>query len=159
MHQKAPRIWKFSGGGPPDPPLGARPVGPRNAWPFGPRSFNSKKCAPWNSFQVAQLANWTFTLSFITVTHRGRVTHICVSKLTNIGSDNGLSPGWRQAIIWTNVGILLIGTLGTNFTEISIDIHTFSFKKMRMKVLSAKRRTFCLGLNVLCWNRKIFREN
>ena len=66
MHQKAPRIWKFSGGGPPDRPLGARPVGPRNAWPFGPRSFNSKKCAPWNSFQVAQLANWTFTLSFIT---------------------------------------------------------------------------------------------
>ena len=23
----------------------------------------------------------------------------------NIGSDNGLSPGRRQAIIWTNVGL------------------------------------------------------
>ena len=52
------------------------------------------------------------------LTHWGRVTHICVSKLTIIGSDNGLSPGWRQAIIWTNAGILLIGTLRTNFSEI-----------------------------------------
>ena len=42
------------------------------------------------------------------LTHWGRVTHICVSKLTIIGSDNGLSPGRRQAIIWTNAGILLI---------------------------------------------------
>ena len=36
------------------------------------------------------------------LTHWGRVTHICVSKLTIIGSDNGLSPDRRQAIIWTN---------------------------------------------------------
>ena len=43
------------------------------------------------------------------LTHWGRVTHICVSKLTIIGSDNGLSPDRRQAIIWTNAGILLIG--------------------------------------------------
>ena len=35
-----------------------------------------------------------------------------------IGSDNGLSPGRRQAIIWTNTGILLIRPLGTNFSEI-----------------------------------------
>ena len=39
---------------------------------------------------------------------RGRVTHICVGKLTTIGSENGLSPGRRQAIIWTNAGKLLI---------------------------------------------------
>ena len=37
---------------------------------------------------------------------------ICVYKLTMIGSDNGMSPGRRQAIIWTNAGILLIGPLG-----------------------------------------------
>ena len=37
-----------------------------------------------------------------------------------IGSDGGLSPGWHQAIIWTNAGILLIGTLGTNFSKIWI---------------------------------------
>ena len=54
--------------------------------------------------------------------HWGRVTHICVSKLNIICSDNGLSPGRRQAIIWTNAGLLLIGSLGTNFTEISIGV-------------------------------------
>ena len=85
----------------------------------------------------------------IPLTHWGRVTHICVSKLTIIGSDNGLSPDRRQAIIWTNAGILLIRPLGTNFNEILIEIPTFSFTKMRLKVSSAKRRPFCLGLNVL----------
>ena len=35
----------------------------------------------------------------IILTHWGQVTHICVSKLTIIASDNGLSPDWRQAII------------------------------------------------------------
>ena len=81
--------------------------------------------------------------------HWGRVTHICVGKLTIIGSDNGLSPGRRQAIIWTNAEILLIGPLGTNFSEILIAIETFSFKKMHLKISSAKWRPFCLGLNVL----------
>ena len=51
-------------------------------------------------------------------THWGQVTHICIAKLTIIGSDNGLSPGQHQAIISTNAGILLIGPLGTNFSEI-----------------------------------------
>ena len=51
--------------------------------------------------------------------HWGRPTHICVDKLTIIGSDNGLSPGRRQAIIWTIVGLLSIALLGTNFSEYS----------------------------------------
>ena len=76
------------------------------------------------------------------LTHWGRVTHICVVKLTIIGSDDGLSPGRRQAIIWTNAGILLIGPLGTNFIEILIGIQKFSFKKMHLKVSSAKWRPF-----------------
>ena len=77
------------------------------------------------------------------------MTHICVGNLTIIGSDNGLSPGWRQAIIGTNAGILVIGTLGTNFSEILIEIRPFSFKKMHLKMSSGKWRPFCLGLNVL----------
>ena len=77
------------------------------------------------------------------------MTHICVSKLTIIGSDNGLSPDRSNAIIWTNAGLLLIGPFLTNFSEILIEILTFSFKKMRLKVSSANRRPFCLGLNVL----------
>ena len=83
------------------------------------------------------------------LTHWGRMTHICVGNLTIIGPDNGLSPGRRQAIIWTNAGILLIGPWGTNFNEILIGIHTFSFKKIYLKMSSAKWRPFCLGLNVL----------
>ena len=83
------------------------------------------------------------------ITQWGRVTHICVGNLTIIGSDNGLSPGRRQAITWTNVGILLIGPIGTNFSEMLIAIHTFSFKKMHLKMSSAKLRPFFLGLNVL----------
>ena len=74
---------------------------------------------------------------------------ICVGKQTIIGSNNGLSPGRRQAIIWTNAGILLIGPLGTNFSEILIGIQTFSFKKMHLTMSSANWRPFCLGLNVL----------
>ena len=77
------------------------------------------------------------------------MTHICVSKLTSINSDNGLLPGRRQAIIWTNAGILLIGPLGTNFSEILFEIHPFSFKKMHLKISSVKWLPFCLGHNVL----------
>ena len=58
------------------------------------------------------------------LTHWGRVTHICVGNLTIIGSDNGLSPGRRQAIPLTNAGILLIGPLETNTSEIFIGIKT-----------------------------------
>ena len=72
-----------------------------------------------------------------------------VGKSTIIGSDNGISHGRHQAIIWTNAGILLIEPLGTNFSEILIEIDTFSFKKMHLKMSSAKWRPFCLGLNVL----------
>ena len=88
------------------------------------------------------------------LTPRGRV-HICISKPTIIGSDNGLSPDRRQAVIWTNAGILLIGPLGTNSSEILIKILAFSFKKMHLKMSSAKWRPFRLGLNVLshyCYN-------
>ena len=85
----------------------------------------------------------------MTLTHWGRVTHICVIILTIIGSDNGLSPGRRQAIIWTNDGILLIEPLGSNFSEILFGIQTYSFNKMHLKMSSAKWRPFWLGLDVL----------
>ena len=94
--------------------------------------------------------NIVATVSFLeTLTHWGRVTHICVGNLTIIVSDNGLSPGRRQAIVCTNAGILLIGPLGTNFSEILIGIHKFSFTKMHLKMSSAKWGPFSLGLNVL----------
>ena len=81
------------------------------------------------------------------LTHWGRGTHICVSNLNTIGSDNGLSLGRRQGIIWTNGGQFLIGPLGTNF--ILSEIHTFSFKNMHLKLSSGKYRPSRLGLNLL----------
>ena len=93
---------------------------------------------------------WTTTPhKTMDLTHWGPVTHVCVSKLTIIGWDNGLSLVGRQAIISTNAGILLIGNPGRNFNEISIKTHTFSFKKIHLKMSSAKRWPFCLSLNVL----------
>ena len=83
------------------------------------------------------------------LTYWGRVAHISVSKHIIIGSDNGLSPERRQAIIWTNAAILLIGPLGTNFSEILIVIQTFSLKKICLKLLSAKCCSFRPGLNEL----------
>ena len=70
-------------------------------------------------------------------------------SLAIFGSDNGLSPGWRQAIIWTNDGILSIGPLWMNFSELLININTFSFKKMHFVMSSAKWQALCLGLFVL----------
>ena len=75
--------------------------------------------------------------------------YICIHTLTTIGSDNGLSPGQCQAIIWTSARILLIGPLGINFSGILIRIQTFSYTKIHLKMPSAKWRPFCLGLNVL----------
>ena len=71
--------------------------------------------------------------------------HICVGKINIIGSDNGR----RQAILWTNAGILLTEPLEINFSETLIRIHTFSFMKMHLKMSSVKWRPFCLDLSVL----------
>ena len=82
------------------------------------------------------------------------MTHKCISKLTITGPDNGLSPGRRHVIIWTNARILLIRTLGTNVSEILIKINTFSLKKMHLKMSSGRRQPSCLGnvlSNVVAW--------
>ena len=80
------------------------------------------------------------------------MTHVCVNKLTIIGSDNGLSPGRHQAIIEINAWILLIRSTGT--IEILIEIHTFSFKKMHLKVWKMSM-SFCLDFGVLKYNVSI----
>ena len=75
--------------------------------------------------------------------------YICVHNLTIIGSDNGLSPGQRQVIIWTNAGMLFIGPLRTNFSEILSHIHISSFQKIHLKMSSGKWWPFCPSLHVL----------
>ena len=77
------------------------------------------------------------------------MTHICVSELTIIGSDDGLSPDRRQVYIWTSAWILLISPLGTNFSRIIFECYTFSFMKMHLKMSSGKWRPLRHGLNVL----------
>ena len=83
------------------------------------------------------------------LTHWGWVMHICIIRLIIIGSDNGLWPRCHLAIIWTNSGILLIGPLATNFSEILIKINTFLYNKMHWKMSSGKCRPFCFGVHVL----------
>ena len=75
---------------------------------------NAGKVILWHSWFFQWYGNWS------ALTYWGRTMHICVRKLTMIGSDNGLSTGRRQAIIWTNAGILFIGPLGANFSDILI---------------------------------------
>ena len=127
-----------------------------------PEKLSQYHCWSWHLYPLhsqvncSQLRTDFFYQSHLTfyyiLTHWGRVTQLCVSKLNSIGSDNGLSTGWRQAIVWTNAGVLLIEPWGTNFSEIIIKILIFLFKKMHLKMLSGKWRPFCLGLNVLKFN-------
>ena len=97
------------------------------------------------------MARGPFYLHGLTLNCYGKVVHIWFSNLTITGSDNGLSPGRRHAIIWTNDVMMLIEPLGTNFNGILIEIRTFSFKKMPLKMA-----TFYLGPIVLflAWIRK-----
>ena len=109
---------------------------------------------PWRRHDTIILTVYAVLLSkndvkfiFNVLNNWGWVTNLCIGKLIITGSDNGMSPGRCQAIIWTNAGILLIGPLGTNFSQILIEVYAFSFKKMNLK-MSGKWRPFCLSLNV-----------
>ena len=78
-------------------------------------------------------AAWLISLIIVNLTDWGRVTHLSVSKLTIIDSGNDLSPGRRQAIIRTNIGILLIRTSGTNFSENLSEIHTLFIQEKALE--------------------------
>ena len=78
-------------------------------------------------------------------THAGRpynssphLRHIWSVNWASIGSGYGLSPVRRQAITWTSAGLFWTEPLGANFSEIWIEILTFSFKNMHLKMSSAK---------------------
>ena len=78
--------------------------------------------------------------------------HTCVSKVTIIGSDNGLSPSQCQVIIWTNAAILSIKPYGTYFSEIVVKIQKFPFKEIHFNMSFVKWQPFCLSLNMLTLN-------
>ena len=88
------------------------------------------------------------------ITHWGRVTHICVGNLTSIGSYNGLSPGRRQAIIWTNAGIFVNWTLGNklrwNFNQNSnIFFQENPFENVVWNIAAILSRPQCDNLSTI----------
>ena len=116
-------------------------------WVYGLVS-NDGHCRDYCPGTLLSLSSYC-PVSYNDLTHWGRVKHICIIKLTITGSDNGLSPDQCQAFIWINVGILLIGPLGTNFSETLIRIHSFTLKIMHLKMSSVKWQPFSLSLNRL----------
>ena len=84
------------------------------------------------------------------------MTHKCVTKSLNLPplvSGNGLSPGRRQTIIWANAGIVLIGTLKTNLSEIFnqnwyIFIQENAFENIVWKMAAILSRPQCIKKNV-----------
>ena len=89
------------------------------------------------------------------------MTHICVSELTMIGSDNGLSPGRRQAIIWNNAGLLLIESLGTNFQwnfnrNSNIFIQENALEHVVSEMTSILSRPQCVNTSVLHYSSPHF---
>ena len=113
---------------------------------------DSTLVASYGIIFIYLINNGIYPLLEPVLTHWGRVIHVCVSKSTIIGSDKGLSPGWWQAIIWTNIWILSIPTLETNSSETLGKSRTFSFRKMHLQMSSVKWQPFCLGLNVLIYH-------
>ena len=71
----------------------------------------------------------------------------------SIGSDYDLSPFRRQAITWTNAGILLIGPIGTVFNEILTEIYTFSLKKRVWKCRLENGGHFVSA--TICWSKGV----
>ena len=79
------------------------------------------------------------------------MTHLCASKSTIVGSDNGLSSGRPQAIILINGGIQLIGTYGTNVREILIEIHTFSCEENAFENYICKNSGHFVSASLCKW--------
>ena len=104
--------------------------------------------------QLLSFAYFTVHSKF-PIINKGPMTHIDVSKLTIIGSDSGSSPGRRQVIIWTNTGILMIEPLGTNFSEILIEIW-----KRRLENGGLLSRPQCYNCpNTVCRSHRTAKEH
>ena len=77
------------------------------------------------------------------------VTYICVRKPEHYTSNDGLSSDRRYAIIWTNDGMLLIGSSGTLRSEIWVQIQSMLHEQMNCEMSSAKWRP--LFPFSVCW--------
>ena len=90
--------------------------------------------------QRVNCARWCYSLfSFVWLTHFLLVWHIYPSvNWVSIGSNNGLSPIRRQRHCLNKCWLLSSWPLRTNLSEIWIEIQSFSFMKMHLKMSSAK---------------------
>ena len=77
------------------------------------------------------------------------MTHICISKLTTINSDNGLSPGRHQVIIWANARWNIVNSNFRNKLQWNLKRNSYIFTKKYIEKNTLKWRPLCLGLNVL----------
>ena len=104
-----------------------------------------------NCMKMYSLEPFLINNFFINLIHWGWVMHICISKLTIIGSDNDLSPGRHQAIIWINIGILLIGPLGTNSVKYKSNFffQEKAFENVVRKLGAILSRPQCVNVEIL----------
>ena len=65
----------------------------------------------------------------IPLTHLPKCRIYASVKRVSIGSDNVLTPVWRQVIIWTNAHLLSIGPLEENFSEMQSKYKRFQSRK------------------------------
>ena len=104
-------------------------------------------------FGIAKLFPWSFikilTCMILFLHTRNRISwylrpsiscRIMVEYFTHLPLEPHLCVG---AITWTNADLLSIGPVGTNFSDIWIEILIFSFKKMWLKMSSARWRPIC----------------
>ena len=101
-------------------------------------------CLHTKRFTVSRRMN-TATFIWLPLTHHSQCRIYASLNWVIIVPGNGLSPFRRQAITCNNTELLLIGSLGTNFSERRIKLQSFSFIKMHLKMSSAKWCPFCPG--------------
>ena len=102
-------------------------------WPLASNAVIILLKSGLTNVRLVAKSNYVNSLQLLDATLGQLIESECVSKLNIIGTTNGLSPDWRQAITWTNAGILLISPLRINVSDISIEIQTFSFQKRTWK--------------------------
>ena len=84
---------------------------------------------------------------------------ICVLEVVNLGFDNGLTFIWRRGITWANDELFLIGSLGTYFGEILVEIQTLPQKKMPLKKTCKMSAMLCssgVTRGILCSSWQFF---
>ena len=87
------------------------------------RDQNYCNLDPWQLTSV----KIEFKCTNVLLTHWSRVTHLCVSKLSILGSDNGLSPRRRQDFLnqyWDIVNLTLGNKLQWNLNRNLIYFHS-----------------------------------